>query len=122
MESRHAIVVPFSPRGPVSHRIVLWRKDGIGFSDREVLLLGLVRPHLAEMRDAAFRRQASPSVLTARQQELLRLVAGGQTNRQIARHLHISEGTVRKHLENIYLRLGVENRVSAVDRAFRTLD
>ena len=116
------LVAPLSPHGQVSHRVLLWRKDGIGFSDREVLLLGLIRPHLSEMRDAWFRRRNLNGGLTARQQEILRMVAGGQTNRQVARHLQISEGTVRKHLENIYLRLGVANRVAAVDRAIRATD
>jgi DNA-binding NarL/FixJ family response regulator len=57
-------------------------------------------------------------VLTQRQLELLRLVAEGRTNSQIARRLDISEGTVRKHLENIYQRLDVTSRTAAVLRAF----
>jgi DNA-binding CsgD family transcriptional regulator len=120
MELRHALVAPLPTHGAVSHRIVLWRKDGMDFSDRDVLLLKLIRPHLAEMRDIGYRRRNHDRDLTGRQRELLRLVAGGQTNRQIARHLHIAEGTVRKHLENAYLRLGVTNRTSAVERAFLT--
>ena len=46
------------------------------------------------------------------------LVAAGRTNGQIARHLRISEGTVRTHLENIFQRLQVTNRAAAVVRAF----
>jgi DNA-binding CsgD family transcriptional regulator len=114
---RHVLVVPLTPRGPVSHRIVLWRDDGINFSDREVLLMKLLRPHLVRMRDVGFQRRDHAGELTPRQRELVRMVAGGQTNRQIARHLHISEGTVRKHLENIFARLGASNRTSAVERA-----
>jgi hypothetical protein len=52
---------------------------------------------------------------------LLRLVAGGYTNSQIGSRLGISEGTVRKHLENIYGRLQVSSRTAAVTRAFRDL-
>jgi DNA-binding NarL/FixJ family response regulator len=48
----------------------------------------------------------------------LRLVAAGHTNRQIARRLAISEGTVRTRLENIYARLQVSSRTAAVTRAF----
>jgi DNA-binding NarL/FixJ family response regulator len=44
----------------------------------------------------------------------LRLVADGLTNRQIGRELGLSEGTVRKHLENVYARLGVQNRMQAI--------
>jgi DNA-binding CsgD family transcriptional regulator len=56
--------------------------------------------------------------LTPRQHDLLRLLAAGHTNSQIARRLGISEGTVRTHLENIYHRLGVPSRTGAVTRAF----
>jgi DNA-binding NarL/FixJ family response regulator len=55
--------------------------------------------------------------LTTRQRELLDLVADGCTNAQIARRLGIAEGTVRKHLENIYRRLGVSSRTAAITRA-----
>jgi DNA-binding NarL/FixJ family response regulator len=56
--------------------------------------------------------------LTPRQWELLRLVAVGHTNAQIGKRLGISEGTTRKHLENIYARLQVSSRTAAVTRAF----
>jgi DNA-binding NarL/FixJ family response regulator len=53
-----------------------------------------------------------------RQRQLLRLVAAGYTNDQIGRRLSISEATVRKHLENIFARLGVTSRTAAVTTAF----
>jgi DNA-binding NarL/FixJ family response regulator len=56
--------------------------------------------------------------LTPRQRQLLRLVAAGLTNRQIARHVGLSEHTVRKHIENIFERLQVTSRTAAVARAF----
>jgi DNA-binding NarL/FixJ family response regulator len=65
------------------------------------------------------RSEASPIPgLTPRQWDLLHLIAGGSTNKQIARQLGLSEGTVRTHLENIYGRLNVTNRTAAVIRAF----
>jgi DNA-binding NarL/FixJ family response regulator len=45
-------------------------------------------------------------------------VAAGLTNRQIARHVGLSEHTVRKHIENIFERLQVTSRTAAVARAF----
>jgi len=63
---------------------------------------------------AARRRRAATPQLTHRQWELLRLVAAGHTNAQIARRLDLSEGTVRRHLENIYGRLQVSSRTAAV--------
>jgi DNA-binding CsgD family transcriptional regulator len=54
----------------------------------------------------------APLSLTYRQREVARLVEGGQTNRQIARMLRLSERTVESHLANIYRKLGVPNRAA----------
>src|SRR5262249_53579794 len=55
--------------------------------------------------------------LSAREVELLRLVAAGLPNAQIGERLVITPGTVKKHLEHIYTKLDVHNRTSAVARA-----
>ena len=52
--------------------------------------------------------------LTAREREILDLVAEGMTNAEIAERLWVSPGTVRRHLENIYAKLGVHTRTAAV--------
>ena len=94
------------------------RGPGPDFSDRDRDLLTVLRPHLHQAyRDAERRRYPAPR-LTARQRELLHLVAAGHTNSQIARRLGVTEATVRKHLENIYARLHVSSRTAAVTRAF----
>ena len=81
-------------------------------------MLTLLGPHLDQAcLDAERRRHPAPQ-LTARQRGLLRLVAAGHTNSQIARRLGIAHGTVRCHLENIYERLEVSSRTAAVTRAF----
>jgi DNA-binding CsgD family transcriptional regulator len=54
-----------------------------------------------------------PSGLTPREVEVLRLVARGCTNRQIADTLVLSEHTVRRHLQNVFGRLGVSSRAAA---------
>ncbi len=99
-------------------RLFLVRGPGSEFSERDRAILTLLRPHLHQAYlDAARRRSPVPD-LTPRQWELMRLIAGGSTNIQIARQLGLSEGTVRTHLENIYARLDVSNRTAAVMRAF----
>ena len=50
---------------------------------------------------------------------MLRLVAVGKSNREIAEALSLSENTVAKHITSIYTKLGVENRASAVAFAIR---
>jgi DNA-binding CsgD family transcriptional regulator len=99
-------------------RLVLHRGPGPDFTERDRALLVLLRPHLHQAYLDAERRRHPVPRLTPRQNELLRLLAAGHTNSQIARRLGISEGTVRTHLENIYQRLGVSSRTAAVTRAF----
>lgn len=55
-----------------------------------------------------------PPPLTAREREILELVAAGKTNAEIAETIWIAPGTVRKHLENVYEKLGVHSRTAAV--------
>jgi DNA-binding CsgD family transcriptional regulator len=99
-------------------RLYLSRGPGPDFSERDRALLVLLRPHLHQAYLDAERRRRPVPRLTARQNELLRLLAAGRTNTQIARQLGISEGTVRTHLENMYQKLGVSSRTAAVTRAF----
>ena len=99
-------------------RLLFWRGPGPDFSERDRALLALLRPHLHQAYLDAERRRHPTPPLTPRQRELLRLVAAGHTNAQIARRLGVTEKTVGKHLENIYARLQVSSRTAAVTRAF----
>lgn len=112
-----AIMCLSSPPG-VSRRLLLGRGPGRDFDERDRLLLSLVRPHLSELYQEIQRARLPSNLLTARQRELLRLAALGRTNAEIARELFISTETVRKHLENVFTRLGVGTRTAAVARAF----
>jgi len=91
------------------------------FSERDKLVLDTLRPHLVQLwRNAAARRRESRSlaVLTRREREILLWVARGKSNREIAAVLYLAPGTIRKHLDNVYDKLGVSNRAGAVGRAF----
>jgi DNA-binding NarL/FixJ family response regulator len=63
-----------------------------------------------------------PLVLTARQREILGLVAQGMTNAQIAKELFLSEYTIKQHLRAAYKLLGVHNRVEAARIYSRSLE
>jgi ATP/maltotriose-dependent transcriptional regulator MalT len=62
---------------------------------------------------------ATTEVLTAREIEVLRLIASGKTNRRIATELKISEKTVARHVSNIFTKLDVSSRAAATAYAFR---
>ncbi|HEX5937688.1 MAG TPA: LuxR C-terminal-related transcriptional regulator, partial [Actinomycetota bacterium] len=59
-----------------------------------------------------------PRGLTSREAEVLRLVAAGKTNREIASELVISEHTVARHLQNMFVKLQVSSRSAATAFAF----
>jgi DNA-binding CsgD family transcriptional regulator len=109
-----------------TRNFVLDRVHG-DFSARDRAVLELLRPHLrrvhkmTELRRAAGASQPDDlDRLTAREAEILELVAAGLTNAAIAHRLWVSPGTVKKHLENVYAKLGVANRVAAVVRITST--
>ncbi|HUE59301.1 MAG TPA: response regulator transcription factor [Acidimicrobiales bacterium] len=71
-------------------------------------------------RQAADRREQLPApVLTARELEVLKLVARGMSNRDVADQLYISENTVKNHVRNILEKLHLHSRMEAVMYAVR---
>lgn len=73
-----------------------------------------------ERLDVLMRRQygQAPGGLTAREVEVLRLVAAGKTNRVIARELGLSEKTVARHVHNCLTKIGVPSRAAATAYAY----
>ena len=76
------------------------------------LLSGLERMH------NEFTSLDRPDPLTDRETEILRLMAGGYSNKEIANSLGVAEGTVKNHVSNILSKLGVRDRTRAVLKAF----
>lgn len=109
-------------------------RHGLDFSERDRERLALLRPHLAFLYGHACRAAVqvagdapappplwglpdpAPSDLTARERDVLQWLASGKTDADIAALLSISPRTVHKHLEHIYVKLGVETRTAAVMR------
>jgi len=119
---RHLLEVPITPYGGAERRLLLWRHDGPDFTEREELMVRLIRPHLAELHACRDRELRGVPNLTPRQWQILREVATGATNTQVARTLGLSEATVRKHMENIFLRLQVLSRTEALAQVHPFLD
>lgn len=87
--------------------------------------LSVAQRTFAELGAEPARREAErllggglPDGLTTREVEVLRLVAAGRTNPQIARELVLSEKTVARHLSNIFGKIGVASRTEAAAYAF----
>jgi DNA-binding NarL/FixJ family response regulator len=81
----------------------------------------LAHPALPEAASLSFRERSSrqEGLLSEREQEVLRLVAEGLSNKAIGRQLFISASTVNYHLTSIFNKLGVDTRAQAVAIAGR---
>ncbi len=86
----------------------------------------LIQPSVARKVVAEFARLAPPArpaeeglpePLSEREREVLRLVAQGLTNREIAARLHLTEGTVKNYVTSVLQKMGVRDRTQAVLRA-----
>ncbi|MFP3578102.1 response regulator transcription factor [Arthrobacter sp. fls2-241-R2A-200] len=76
-------------------------------------------PAVAEVLELSGEKPKGESQLTARELEVLRLIAGGRSNRSIARELYLSEKTVARHVSNILSKLSVPSRAAATSFAFQ---
>jgi DNA-binding NarL/FixJ family response regulator len=86
----------------------------------------VIEPSVAAKVVAEFNRLSAlgspgggnpPPLLSAREHDVLRQVARGRTNKEIASALHVTEGTVKNHLTSIFSRLGVLDRTQAALKA-----
>jgi DNA-binding NarL/FixJ family response regulator len=86
----------------------------------------LIEPSVARKVVAEFARMAAPAAkpnqnldepLSEREQEILRLLAQGMTNREIAQRLYLAEGTVKNYVTNILGKIGARDRTQAALRA-----
>jgi DNA-binding CsgD family transcriptional regulator len=121
----HVVAVPVVASSGLVMSYVLNRRSR-DFDDRECALLDAMRPALANLYRFASWAGASPEPdppagqrLTPREEEVLRWVAAGKSDKEVAIALGASVRTVHKHLENARAKLGVSNRTAAVMRLER---
>lgn len=107
------------PDGPGrTLRLLFFRSPGRDFDERERFILEVLRPHLQAAYSRPPGTRAAGATLSPQQQAIMRFVADGYTNGQIARRLNLAEGTVRTHLNRIYRRLEVPSRTAAAQALF----
>nr|WP_281497086.1 LuxR family transcriptional regulator [Ornithinimicrobium sp. F0845] len=115
------LVIAGALHGEIGAAALLGRPPDRPFGEREILLCDLLRPHVASWLNHGGDAPdgAGRPALTQRQLEILALVRCGMSNKEVARALGITRTTVRKHLENAFVRLGVTTRTAAAAEAFR---
>ena len=102
-------------------------RDTRTFRPEDRAIFSLLLPHLRTLLDPPAAPEGNgPSRLgalglTRREQEVLYWVSEGKSNVEVAGVLGIAAGTVKRHLENLYAKLGVETRHGAARRAIETL-
>jgi len=120
----HAVALPIQVDERRLVSFVLNRR-GRDFSDRDRDALDMVAAPLARLyaQSEAIERaglaglRLNTSELTARERQVLHWLAAGKTDREIGVLLACSHRTVQKHLQRVYVKLGVESRTAAVMRA-----
>lgn len=114
--------------GPATVGGMAMGRRGRDFTERDRLLLNLLRPHVELAYRNAIRWtaamdflagpkapiQSACNALTPRETEIARWLAAGKTNPEIAIILQANVRTVEKHMEKIFVKLGVENRSAAI--------
>jgi NarL family two-component system response regulator LiaR len=79
----------------------------------------ILSPEAAQALVRATQQAAETETLTSREQEILKLMVEGLNNAEIADRIVVSLSTVKYHISNILMKLGVENRVAAVTMAIQ---
>lgn len=100
-------------------------RDSRTFRRKDRLLFSFLRPHIRNLLDPPPLEHGPSRLgtlgLTPREREVLFWISEGKRNSEVAEVMGVSQGTVKRHLENLYQKLGVENRHAAVRRALEIL-
>lgn len=88
-------------------------------TEKEVRIMSLLTPHLhlalSRLKAEAVQRESVIECLTAREVQVLQLIEQGMKNSEIAQRLYVSPFTVKNHIRHIFDKLGVRNRIAAIN-------
>jgi LuxR family maltose regulon positive regulatory protein len=114
----HGLLRSVLDAGPGIERVIAATLDSYREEDRDTAYLErMLQSARAERRVEPKPQQGLVEPLSARELDVLRLIAAGHTNAEIADALFVVVGTVKAHAFNIYGKLGVRTRTQAVNRA-----
>jgi DNA-binding CsgD family transcriptional regulator len=118
-ELGHEVVIPLDSAPGRTRRVLISRPwSERPFSDAELLMIRLVQPHLDRAIARAVNGVPAKDLLSPRELEILAYLRGGSSTKDVAAALWVSPSTVRKHLENVYGKLGVHGRTEALARVY----
>jgi len=81
---------------------------------KELFTLGCHCDKITQQTKMGFSSLSSAALISAREQEVLRFLSLGDSTREIAGKLSLSESTIKSHISHIYSKLGVNNRIQAI--------
>ena len=122
---KHQLVVGFDLPG-VGFTTCALSRSHRDFTEADRALLAFAQPHLVALLHLTYPPASGPANptalantlgLTAREADILRHLAQGQADKEIAHYCRISPRTVQNHLRSVYTKLGVDNRTAASLRA-----
>lgn len=106
----------FTPEGLVTAVHAIMSGETVTIPPVAPALLEHIQAHVTSVDDVTELERMEP--LTAREKEILSLIAVGKGNREIARSLSIEEKTVKNHINNIYSKLQIKSRYEAISYMF----
>jgi DNA-binding CsgD family transcriptional regulator len=118
---QHAICISVTPPASAEWMYFMVNRAERDFTDAELRFVRALQPALVALeanlsRPSPIADRPNPGI-TRRELTVLRCLAAGHTAARISNELAISSGTVRKHLENLYRKLGTSDRLGAVIQA-----
>lgn len=91
-----------------------WLPFNLSANVTSAMALAMLQSMCDQDNDATYRPDLYKSALTKRELEVMEKIKEGLSNKQIANNMRISEGTVKRHVHNIFSKLNVKNRVAAI--------
>jgi DNA-binding NarL/FixJ family response regulator len=98
----------------IDHKLLGFQKGAVDYITKPFHISELVARVKVHLHEDEPVDPDLPNPLTDREREVVRLLAGGKTYKQVARALRLSQSTVRNHLHNVYHKLNVIDRAQAV--------
>jgi ATP/maltotriose-dependent transcriptional regulator MalT len=98
-------------------RRIVEKEVEVRYVERPAEVIATATVPAATIPETTIPESAASDLLSARESEVLRHIARGLTNREVAEQLFVSENTIKTHLNNIYAKLGVRRRTEAIFKA-----